>query len=153
MCKSWINTPMNNVDVIDLVDWQSSSHTLTGVSGPPYSYGRLPKLERGPESTLPPFIVSRRAPSGANGCSPTSDRLYERYDLTCFYWDCLTLLFPPALSILRRILMHWYQEGDFTIYLTMIYWSRLQPSERITYSFLGNQIFTPFHSHGDGLGG
>lgn len=44
-----------------------------------------------------------------------------------------------ASSILRRILMHWYQGGIifffFTICLAMIYWLRLPPSQRITDPF------------------
>lgn len=62
----------------------------------------------------------------------------ERYDLPFFYWDCLTPssrpIHPqenPNALIPRGNLFFFF----FTIYLAMIYWLRLPPSQRITDPF------------------
>lgn len=52
-----------------------------------------------------------------------------------------------ASSILRRILMHWYQEGIFFFLYNLLSNDLLIVASTLTenyQSFLGNQIFTPF---------
>lgn len=63
----------------------------------------------------------------------------RRYDLHLLCWDCLTppphLIHPlenPNALILRGNI---YIYISFTIYLAMIYWLRLPPSQRITDPF------------------
>lgn len=84
----------------------------------------------------------------------------QRYDLPLLYWDCLT---PHlASSILRRILMHWYQRGIIFFLYNLLSNDLLIVASTLTEnyrSFLGNQIFTPFVSvyvaqvSGDGVRG